>query len=70
MAKTKKSVLIGVVLPDFLNVRVEPKGKVLDVIKKGTVVNVVSKKNGWFNVTIDDLSGWVNGDYLAVKEAT
>jgi uncharacterized protein YraI len=69
VAKTKKSNDTGVVLPARLNVRAEPNGAILDTIEQGAVVEIVTKKKGWFNIHVGNVSGWVDGSYLAIKEA-
>lgn len=69
MAKTKKANDVGVVLPARLNVRAEPNGTILDTIEQGVTVEIVAKKKGWFNVHVGNVSGWVDGSYLAIKEA-
>lgn len=61
---TKKAV--GVVLPTWLNVRVEPNGEIIDKIPKGTAVEIVVNESGWANVHVDGLSGWVASEFLAV----
>ena len=69
MAKaTKKKKTVGVVLPDWLNVRVEPNGKIVEPIAKGTAVNVVVTNDEWTNISVGDLSGWVKSCYLAVGQ--
>lgn len=69
MAKTaKKKKTIGVVLPDWLNVRVEPDGRIIEPLAKGTAVEIVAEKEGWANIHVDTLSGWVMLKYLAVGQ--
>lgn len=69
MAKTtKKKKTVGVVLPDWLNVRVEPNGKLIEPLAKGTAVEVVTEKDGWANIHIGTLSGWVMVKYLAIGQ--
>lgn len=69
MAKTvKKKKVVGVVLPDFLNVRVEPNGNIIEPVAKGTRVEIVTEKNGWSNIHVDKLSGWVMTKYLAIGQ--
>lgn len=65
-AKTTKQA-VGVVLPDWLNVRVEPNGDIIQKIAKGTTVEIVIEESGWANVHADGLSGWVASEYLAVS---
>ena len=69
MAKTKKENDMGVVLPARLNVRAEPNGTILETIDQGVAVEIVTKKNGWFNIHVGNVSGWVDGSFLTVKEA-
>ena len=69
MAKaTKRKKTVGVVLPDWLNVRVEPNGKIIEPIAKGTAVEIVCDAGGWFNICVGGLSGWVKSNYLAVGQ--
>lgn len=69
MAKaTKKKKTVGVVLPDWLNVRVEPDGKIVEPIARGTAVDVVVTNGDWANIHVGGLSGWVKSCYLAVGQ--
>ena len=69
MAKaTKKKKTVGVVLPDWLNVRVEPNGKIVEPIARGTAVDIVVTTDEWTNIHVGDLSGWVKSCYLAVGQ--
>ena len=69
MAKTtKKKKAFGVVLPKLLNVRFTPNGKITDTVKQGAVLEIASEKDGWFKVSFGNLSGWVDGKYLAIEE--
>lgn len=65
MAKKKNAV--GIVLPVRLNVRSEPNGAILDTVAQNTKLSIVSKKKGWYNVS-GCVSGWVDGQFLALKE--
>lgn len=67
MAKTtKKKKTVGVVLPDWLNVRVEPNGRIIiEPLAKGCKVEIVTEKDEWANICVDELSGWVMSKYLA-----
>ena len=69
MAKTKKEPTKGIVLAERLNVRTEPSGRVFETVRKGTEVDVVGKKSGWFHIRTRETDGWVAGEFLKVKEA-
>ncbi len=46
-------------------------GRVLTTIAPGTQVEVLSQTdNGWYQVSYQDLTGYVSGDYLKVDEAS
>ena len=42
---------------------------VLDNLSNGTKVDVLSAENGWYQISYDDLTGYVSSDYLVLDEA-
>ncbi len=39
---------------------------ILATLSKGTQVSVLSASNGWLKVSVDDLTGWVSGEYISL----
>ena len=61
----------GVVTADSLNIRKGPSTSysVITKLPKGTVVNVESKNNGWYEVSLaNGEKGWASGNYIEIKE--
>lgn len=57
--------ITGVVTASVLNVRSGVWGEILGTVKNGTELQVIGKKNGWYQVkTASGGTGWVSGKYL------
>jgi len=62
----------GVVKGDILNIRKSPStsAEILEQLEKGMSVSIVSSDNGWYKVTYKGITGWVNSDYITVKQVS
>lgn len=60
----------GTATGDGLNVRKAPDiySAVVTQLSKGTNVKVVDDAQGWYKITYGDITGWVSGDFLTVKD--
>ncbi len=54
-----------------LNIRQSPStsGKPLVTLKRGTVLQILQEKNGWFQVQSGSYRGWVHSGYVSVSSA-
>lgn len=68
MAKTNNKTKVGVVLPNLLNVREKPNGKIVGLLKSKTIVEILSDKNGWLKIKHFGAHAWVNGSFVEIKE--
>ncbi len=52
----------------YVNVRLtaSSEGKLIGTISNGDRVPFLKEENGWYFVQFEDLSGWVNGDYVQI----
>ena len=66
-AETAKT---GIITSDTVNFRSSPdtSAKILDQLKKGTKVSVLGSEGGWYKVSYNDASGWINDQYLTVRD--
>ena len=62
-----KKTRVGVVLPNRLNVRETPGGKVIGFLNSGDSVDVISNKDGWLKIRHENFLAWVNGEFVAVE---
>lgn len=53
-----------------VNLRSEPEGSVLRVLKSGTEVTVVGQSGGWYQVKYSNTSGYVASAYVSKKSET
>ena len=55
-----------------LNVRSGPStsNSVIDGLKQGDKVEILSSKDGWYNVKYGNRTGWVSGDYISIIESS
>lgn len=53
-----------------LRVRVKPdfESKVLDTIEKGTTVEILTKSEEWYKITVNTLKGFVAADYIKLLD--
>lgn len=66
-AEAKKT---GVVTGETVNFRQSPdlSSKILNQLSKGTKVSVVGSEGDWYKVVYSDASGWINDQYLLVRD--
>ena len=50
-----------------LNFRDAPGGKYITQLARGQTLIATGKTQGWFNVVLDGVSGWVSGDYVTTQ---
>ena len=62
--------MIGTVAASRLNVRDRPSpdGRRLGALTAGTVVDILGRRNGWFEIRFDESPGFLYGDYVRVVE--
>lgn len=62
--------MVGTVTADVLNVRETPgtSAKILAKVLQNTEVKVTETKDGWHRIVYNEITGWVCGDYLTVRE--
>ncbi len=60
----------GIVNVQYLNVRNGPDSSTLMIgqLLKDTVVQINDTSDNWYNITYKDLTGWVHGDYITLKQ--
>lgn len=61
----------GIITAECLNVRQSPStsATVVGQLLKDTNIKINEASNDWYNITYGDLTGWVFGDYVEMKEA-
>lgn len=66
-AATEKT---GIITEDSVNFRASPdiSSKILDQLNKGTKVSVAASEGDWYKVNYSDATGWVNGNYITVRD--
>lgn len=60
----------GIIKEDSVNFRASPdiSSKVLNQLNKGTKVSVAASEGDWYKVNYSDTTGWVNGNYVTVRD--
>ncbi|MGE5613125.1 MAG: NlpC/P60 family protein [Bacillota bacterium] len=60
----------GIVTENAVNFRANPNtsAKILYQLSKGAIVKVVGSEGEWFKVSYNDATGWINGNYVIVRE--
>lgn len=64
------AVKTGIITGDVVNLRAKPStsSKILKQLEKGTKVSVVGSENDWYNVSYNDSTGWINGNYILIRD--
>jgi len=60
----------GIITEDAVNFRAGPDTtyKILNQLSKGTKVTVVASEGDWYQVSYNDATGWINGNYITVRD--
>ena len=60
----------GIVTENAVNFRANPNtsSKILCQLKKGTRVKVIVSEGEWFKVSYSDATGWINDNYVIVRD--
>ncbi len=60
----------GIVTGNGVNVRKEPdlSAEVLTQLSKNTSVKVIGESNGWYKIVYENITGWMHGDYVSIKD--
>lgn len=63
---------VGEVTAYSLNIRSGPttSTSVIGGLKKGDKVDILSSKNGWYNIKYGSKTGWVSGDYISINNSS
>lgn len=69
-APTQPAETTGTVTAGPLNVRSEPSGgnNIVGSVNEGDVVTILATVDGWYQITIGSLSGYVSADFVTVNE--
>jgi len=61
---------IGVVTGNGVNLREAPdlSAGILTQLYKNDKVKVIGESNGWYNITYDNITGWMHSDYVTIKD--
>ena len=73
MAKVDKNPsLPGIVTKDSVNLRSEPNtdSKILALLAKNTSLKVLGEVDGWYQVQVGDVTGYIRGDLMKVIVST
>lgn len=66
------AISIGVVSGDNVNIRTEPDTSdpktIITKLNKGTEVEIVQENKGWYEIILEDQTGWIHGEYMEVIE--
>ncbi len=62
---------IGEVTASSLNVRSGPStsNSIIGGLKRGAKVDIISSEDGWYKIAYRNTTGWVSGDYVAIKSS-
>ncbi len=62
---------VGIVTGNVVNFRASPNtsSKIISQLVEGTKVTVISSEGDWYQVTYSDASGWINSNYVDVRDA-
>lgn len=61
---------VGVVTGDLVNLRAKPdiSSKIITQLEKGINVSVTGSEGDWYQVSYNDNTGWMNKNYLSVRD--
>lgn len=64
------AVKTGIITGDVVNLRANPNtsSKILNQLDKGTKVSVVGSEGNWYKVSYSDSTGWINDEYISVRD--
>jgi cell wall-associated NlpC family hydrolase/SH3-like domain-containing protein len=67
---TAASAKTGIITGDIVNLRANPdtSAKVLAQLEKGKKVSVLDSEGDWFKVSFNDATGWVNDNYVVIRD--
>ncbi|MDP4182763.1 MAG: SH3 domain-containing protein [Bacillota bacterium] len=62
----------GVVNGDVLNIRKSPNtsSEVLEQLTSGMKISIISSADGWYKVSYNGITGWVNSEFVTVKQVS
>lgn len=62
---------VGIVTASLLNVRSGPStsNSIIGGVIKNEKVNIISSKNGWYEIKYHNKNGWVSGKYIDIKNS-
>lgn len=66
-APSQPATVTGTVTAGPLNVRATPGGEIVGTVKEGDVVTIIATVDGWYQISIGDLSGYVSAAYVTVN---
>jgi len=60
----------GIITGDVVNLRAQANtsAKILKQLKKGTKVSVVGSEEDWYQISYNDNTGWINGNYILIRD--
>jgi N-acetylmuramoyl-L-alanine amidase len=60
----------GIVTENAVNFRANPNtsSKILYQFEKGAQVKVIGSEGEWFKASYNDITGWINGNYVIVRD--
>lgn len=64
------AVKTGIVTGDVVNLRAQANtsSKVLKQLVKGTKVSIVESEKDWYQVSYNDSTGWISGNYILIRD--
>ena len=60
----------GIVTADSLNLRESPStsADVITTVKRNNEIEILNQEGVWYQVKVNDITGYVHGDYIQIKE--
>lgn len=64
------AVKTGIVTGDVVNLRAQANtsSKILKQLVKGTKVSIVESEKDWYQVSYNDSTGWISGNYILIRD--